>query len=126
MLKPYFTQIVIAHESTLVHKTVDAGDTPLGGVLPEGIIAVVGQNRRNVGVHGNHEFVIVNLAQQVLIVEVAVGVKQRFLVICLLYQIEEIEERVTEDICRQATRTLDINHRNEVLFTWQALRHKVL
>ena len=60
------------------------------------------------------------------VIEIAEGIEQRLLVICLLHKIQEIEQRIAEDIRRQPSRRFDVDHWNEVLLTRQTLRHEVL
>ena len=71
MLKSNVAQTMPAHDPALVNIAVDADDAPLSRVLPHGDVAVVGQYRLFRRVHGYHDFVVVYLTQQVLVVEVA-------------------------------------------------------
>ncbi len=74
MLIPYFPQVVPAHETALVNISVYSDDTPFSGILPHGDVAVVGQDRFFLSVHCYHYLIFVNLATQVLVVEVSAGV----------------------------------------------------
>ena len=61
-----------------------------------------------------------------LIVEIAARIDEWFLMVGLFHQVEEIEQRVAEHVGRQASRRLNVNHRDEVLLTRQTLRHEII
>lgn len=126
MSESYFSQPVSTHEAALVHVAVDAVDVSLAGVLPHGEVAPVGEHWLTAGVLGNHEFVVVDFALQVEIIEIGEGVEQWLLMICLLHKFEEFRERVAELFGLQSALGLDINHRQEVLIAWPALAFEVL
>ena len=62
---------MITHETALIHIAVDTLNTSFTGILPHGNIAIISNHGFLVGIHGNHDFIVVHLAQQVLVVEVA-------------------------------------------------------
>lgn len=57
-----FAQAMITHEAALVHIAVDTDNTALAGILPHGDVTVVGQHGLLGGIHGYHDFIIVNLS----------------------------------------------------------------
>ena len=99
-----FTQAMVAHETALVHITVDTDNAPLGSVLPHGVVTIVGQHGSLFGIHSNHQLIVVYLSQQMLVIEIAEGIEQRLLVVGFLNEVEEIEQRVAEDVRRQPSR----------------------
>ena len=83
---------MVSHKAALVHVAANARYASLTRILPHGNLAVVGNNGFFVCVHGNHDFVVVNLTLQMLIIEVTTSIDERFLLIGLFYQVEEIEQ----------------------------------
>ena len=77
--------MVVTHEAALVHKAVHANDAPLTRILPHGDVAVVSYDGLLVRVHGYHDFIVVHLALQVLVIEVAARIEQRLLVVGFLH-----------------------------------------
>ena len=61
-----------------------------------------------------------------LIVEVAIGIEQWFLLIGFLHHLEETQQLVAEHIRGQSSRCLDVDHRDEVLLSRTALGLEVL
>ena len=125
MAEPDLAQVMVPHKTTLVHIATNAGYAALTRILPHRNLAVVGHNGFFVCVHGNHNLVVVNLALQMLVVEVATCIDEWLLLVGLLYKVEEVEQRVAEDISRQASRTLHVNHGYQVLLFRNALRLEV-
>ena len=81
MYIPDITQTMEAHKTTFVHKPVDTEDPSFTGILPHRNIPIVCQYRLLFGIHGNHQFIIVDLSEQMLIVEVPERVEQRLLTV---------------------------------------------
>ena len=70
---------MFSHKAALVHIGSHAYDTPLAGVLPNGVVAAVGKEGLLLAIHGNHQVIIIEHTLQVLVIEVAEGVNQRLL-----------------------------------------------
>ena len=114
-----------AHKAAPIYITADAIDATLTSVLPHGNLAIVCHHGFVVGIHGNHYLILVNLALQVLVVEVATGIDEWLLLIGFFHKVEEVEQGIAEDISRQAASALHINHRNKVLLLRNALRLEI-
>lgn len=126
MPEPDFSQSVVAHESAFVHISVDAVEMSFTRVLPQYEIEVVFQNRLLRGVLGNHHLVVAQEPQQVVVVEIGTRVKKRFLLVSLLYEIEEREQRVSESLFAQSASRLNVDHGQQILVSRPALGHEVL
>lgn len=85
-------EFVVAHETALVDFAADTEDATLAGVLPDDIVTTVGQHRRVVSIHSNHELIFGQLTYEVLVVEIAVGIDQGLLIVGALEHIEELME----------------------------------
>ena len=70
-----FAEAMTPHKPTFVHKAADAYDTSLAGVLPHRDITSIGQHGFFLRIHRNHQLVVVNLSQQMLVVEIAEGIE---------------------------------------------------
>ena len=92
MLKSYVAQTMPAHEPALVNIALDPDDTPFAGVLPHGDVPAVIQHRFLLGVHRDHQLIVIELAKKMLVVEITVGVDQRCLMIGLLHHPQEGDE----------------------------------
>ena len=92
MAEAYLAKAMVSHKAALIHIATDTRNASLTSILPHGNLAVVSDYGFFVCVHGNHDFVVVNLTLQMLIIEVATGIDERFLLIGLFYQVEEIEQ----------------------------------
>ena len=90
------TQFVISHEATLVNIAAKARYTSLAGILPDDVVALIGQNRRFISIHRYHEMILSQLAHKMLIIEIAIGINQGLLIIGAFEHIKELMERVTE------------------------------
>ena len=121
-----FSQSVSAHESALVHVSVHAVELSLTRILPHLEIPAVSEHRFSLGVLGNHQLVAVQFAQQVTVVEIGSGVDERFLPIGFLHEMQELEEGVAEFFRFHSALGFHINHREQILVAWSALRHEVL
>lgn len=126
MSEPDFSQSVVAHESAFVHISVNAVEMSFTRVLPQYEIEVVFQNRLLRGVLGNHHLVVAQEPQQVVVVEIGTRVKKRFLLVSLLYEIEEREQRVSESLFAQSASRLNVDHGQQILVSRPALGHEVL
>lgn len=126
MPEPDFSQSVVAHESAFVHISVNAVEMSFTRVLPQYEIEVVFQNRLLRGVLGNHHLVVAQEPQQVVVVEIGTRVKKRFLLVSLLYEIEEREQRVSESLFAQSASRLNVDHGQQILVSRPALGHEVL
>lgn len=119
-------QTVPPHQAAFVHIGIDAVDSALGRVLPNDIVALIAKHRRLVGIHGDHEFVVVNLPGKILVVEIPSGVEQRFLFISFLYHVEKLEQRVAESRVAQPSFALDVYHGYQVLVARPALSLEII
>ena len=81
---------MFTHQAALVHVALHSVEPSLAGVLPDDVVAAVGQLWLLVAVHGNHQGIAVELSLQVLIIEIALGVDQGLLVVGLLHQGEHV------------------------------------
>ena len=117
----YLSHRVSAHEAALVDISLYTIYASLACILPHGYVTVVLQAGLTLCILGYHYLIVVEHPEEVFVIEVCTGVYERLLLVMLLYQVEEFEERVTEgSICKTLLR-LDINHRYEVLLAAQAL-----
>ena len=116
-----FAQAVRAHKAAFINIAAHTHDASFAGVLPEANVAVIGQHGLLVGVHGYHELIVVELALQVLVVEVAPRIDKGLLMVGLLHKMQELVERVAELLGREARRGLYVEHRYKVLLAGQAL-----
>ena len=117
---------VVTHETALIDMTRDASDAATGRILPETDVTAIGQNRFLVGVHGYHELIVVEFALEILIIKVAARIDQRFLVIGLLHERKEGDERIAKSLLTQSARRFHIEHGHQILLAWQALGSEVL
>lgn len=118
---PYLSHGVFAHEPALVDISLYAIDAPFACILPHRDVTVVLQAWLTRSVLGYHYLIVVEHPEEVFVIEIRAGIYERFLLIMLLYQIKELEERVTEGGIRKSLLCLHINHRYEVLLAAQAL-----
>lgn len=121
-----FPEPVVAHESALVHISVDSIESAFTRVLPHLEVASVLKNRCALGVLRNHEFIAVELAQKVMIVEVGSGINERLLLVGFFYKQQKLEKGVAEFLCVHSALCLDVYHGQQVLIAWTALSHEVL
>ena len=98
MTEPYLTQVMVPHKTALVDITTNAGYATLARILPHRDFSLVSNDGLLFCVHRNHEFVVVNLTLQMLVIKVATRIYQWFLLIGFLDEVEKVEQRVTEDI----------------------------
>ena len=119
-------QAVTPEEARFVDVAVDACDAAFAGILPQGDVALVGQHRLLVEIHGNHQLVVVEFAHEVPVIEVAEGIHEWFLAIGPLHHMEEGEQRVAELVDGKSTERLHVDHRYEVLLAGQALGGEVV
>ena len=92
MAEADFAEAMTPHETAFVHIAVDTHDTPLACVLPHGDIPAIGQYRLFLCIHRNHQLIVINLTQQMLVVEVPESIEQRLLTIGALHHSQETEE----------------------------------
>lgn len=126
MVEADIAQAMITHEPTLIHKAADTHDPTLTRILPHRNVASVFEYGFFIQIHRYHQLIIVDLAHEVLIVEIAIGVEQGLLLVGFLYHLEKTQQLVAEHIRRQASRRLDVDHRNKVLLSRAALGFEVL
>ena len=91
MAEPDLSQTMVPHKATLVHIATDTCYITFTCILPHRNLTVVGNNGLVFCIHGNHDLVVINLALQMLVVEVAPRVDERFLLVSLLHKVKEIE-----------------------------------
>ena len=82
---------MVAHETAFVHMSIHAVYMAPASVLPHGNVALVEQLRFHIAILGYHELIVVYGPEQVFIIEVGIGIEQRFLPVCHLYEGEELE-----------------------------------
>ena len=116
---------VLSHESAFIDIAVHAVEPSLSGVLPHLEVPAVSEHGLTLGVLRYHELVAVELAQQVVVVEVGTCIDERFLLVGFLHEMQELEERVTEFLCRQVTLGFHVYHRQQILIARSALCHEV-
>ena len=87
-----FPEAVTSHKTAFVHIAADTHNTTLARVLPHSDIPAVGQYRFFLRVHRNHQLIVVDLTQQMLVVEIAEGIEQRLLTIGALHHSQEPEK----------------------------------
>ena len=126
MLEADFAEAVTPHETTFIHIAVDANNTPFTGILPHCDIPSICQYRLFLRVHGNHQFVVIDLSEQMSVVEVSERIQQGLLTVSTFYHTQETEERITELTFWQSSRRLNVNHRYQILLTRQTLGLEVL
>ena len=76
MLEADFAEAVTPHETTFIYIAVDANNTPFTGILPHCDIPSICQYRLFLRVHGNHQFVVIDLSKQMSVVEVSERIQQ--------------------------------------------------
>ena len=122
-----FSHTVVAHDAALVHIGVHTVYAALAGILPDDVVAVVGQLRLAVGILGYHQFVVVHTALQKTVVEIGAGVEQGLLVIGFFHQLQKFQQRVAEHLgAHVAGLLLNVYHRYQVLVAGAALGHEVV
>ena len=126
MVEADIAQTVITHESALIHIAADTHNPTLTRVLPHRNVASVCEYGFFIQIHRYHQLIIVDFAYEVLIVEVAIGVEQGFLLIGFLHHLEETQQLVTKHVRRQSSRCLDVDHRDKILLARTALGLEVL
>ena len=92
MSESYFSQSVSAHESALVHIAIDAVEPSLTGILPHLDVSTILEHWLALGVLGYHDFVAVQFAEQVVVVEVGSRVDEGLLLVGFLHEMQELEE----------------------------------
>ena len=117
---------MFSHDATLVHVAFHSAQPSFAGVLPDDVVASVGQFRLFVAIHGNHERISFESALQVLVVEVAVGVDEGLLMVGLLHQVKHLRQRVAELLGGHPGIVLHVEHGDEVLLGRQTLRLEVV
>ena len=121
-----FSQSVLSHEPALIDIAVDAVQSSLSGVLPHLEVSSVPEHWLALGVLRYHELVAVQLAQEVVVVEVGSCIDEWLLLVCFLHEVKELEEGVAELFRLHAALGLHVYHRQQVLVARTALRHEIL
>ena len=120
-----FSQLVSAHEPTLVHVAIDAVQPSFSRVLPHLEVAPVFQHRSAFGVLGYHELVVVEFAEEIVVVKVGSGIDEGLLLVGFLHEVQEFEQRVAEFFRIHAALGLHVYHGQQVLVGGSALCHEV-
>lgn len=120
-----FSEFVAPHETALVHIAVYSVEPALTRILPHFEISTISQHRDALRILGNHQLVAVELAQKIVVIEIGSCIDKGFLFVCLLYEMQKLEERIAEFFCIHATFRLHVNHRQEVLISRSALGHEI-
>ena len=120
-----FPQAMAAHEAALVHIAVYSVEPALTRILPHFEISTISQHRDALRILGNHQLVAVELAQKIVVIEIGSCIDKGFLLVCLLYEMQKLEERIAEFFCIHAAFRLHVNHRQEVLISRSALGHEI-
>ena len=116
---------MFSHKSAFIYIAVYTVESSLSGILPHLNIPAITEHRLSLGVLGYHDLVAVELAEQVVVVEVGTCIDERFLLVGFLYEMQKLEERVTEFLCRQVALGFHVYHRQQILVTRSALCHEV-
>ena len=120
-----FSEFVASHETALVHIAVYSVEPALTRILPHFEISTISQHRDALRILGNHQLVAVELAQKIVVIEIGSCIDKGFLLVCLLYEMQKLEERIAEFFCIHAAFRLNVNHRQEVLISRSALGHEI-
>lgn len=120
-----FSEFVAPHETALVHIAVYSVEPALTRILPHFEISPISQHRDALRILGNHQLVAVELAQKIVVIEIGSCIDKGFLLVCLLYEMQKLEERIAEFFCIHAALRLHVNHRQEVLISRSALGHEI-
>ena len=120
-----FSEFVAPHETALVHIAVYSVEPALTRILPHFEISTISQHRDALRILGNHQLVAVELAQKIVVIEIGSCIDKGFLLVCLLYEMQKLEERIAEFFCIHAAFRLHVNHRQEVLISRSALGHEI-
>ena len=120
-----FSEFVAPHETALVHIAVYSVKPALTRILPHFEISPISQHRDALRILGNHQLVAVELAQKIVVIEIGSCIDKGFLLVCLLYEMQKLEERIAEFFCIHAAFRLHVNHRQEVLISRSALGHEI-
>ena len=126
MLESYLAQAVPSHEPALVNVGVEAVEPAFARILPQDVVAAVGEHGLGFGILGDEQGVVVDLPGKMLVVEVLVGVDKRSLVVSLAHHDEELLYGVAEGLVAHVAVGLDVDHRDEILVARAALCHEVL
>lgn len=78
---------VLSHESAFIDIAVHAVEPSLSGVLPHLEIPAVSEHGLTLGVLRYHELVAVELAQQVVVVEVGASIDEWLLLVSFLHEV---------------------------------------
>lgn len=125
-LETKLAQTVLAHYAALVHITVDTVDAAFASVLPDDIIALIGQYWLMLRVLGYHEGVFVNLAQQIVVVEILPCVEKGLLVISFFHHVDEFQQRIAKLAgAHRFGLRLYVYHRDKILVGREALGHEI-
>ena len=120
-----FPKPVAPHETALVHIAVYSVEPALTRILPHFEISPISQHRDALRILGNHQLVAVEFAQKIVVIEIGSCIDKGFLLVCLLYEMQKLEERIAEFFCIHAAFRLHVNHRQEVLISRSALGHEI-
>lgn len=126
MAEPNLAQPVLAHEPALVHISVDSVESAFTCVLPYHEVQVVLEHRFILRILGNHDLVVAEQSQEIVVVEVGARIDEGFLLVFLLHQSQEDEERVDELFLSEATARLNVYHGQQVLVFGPTLCAEVL
>lgn len=120
-----FSELVTPHETAFVNIAVYSVESALTRILPHFEISTIAQYRDALRILGNHQLVAVELAQKIVVIEIGSRIDEGFLLVCFLYEMQKLKERIAEFFCIHAAFRLHINHRQEVLISWTALGHEI-
>lgn len=121
----YLSQTVLPHETALIDMSHDTIDGTFTSVLPNGIIAVIGQDRLAIAVLRYHQGIAINNTNQIFIVKVRTGVEKGFLLVGFFYHLKESGERIAECLSREPAAGFDVDHGYKVLVARLTLGHEV-
>ena len=121
-----FSQSMPSHEAAFVNITIDSVQSTFTCILPHLEVSAVCQYGFPLGVLGNHELVAVQLAQQIMVVEVGSSIDERLLSVGFFNQMQELEQRVAELLSIQSALGLHVYHRQQVLIPRSALCDEIL
>ena len=89
-----FSEFVAPHETALVHIAVYSVEPALTRILPHFEIPTISQYRDALRILGNHQLVAVELAQQIVIIEIGSRIDKGFLLVCFLYEMQKLEKGI--------------------------------
>ena len=92
MSESNLSQSMPAHESALIHVAIDTVQFSLTGILPHLKVSSILEHWFSLGILCYHQLVVVELSQEIMVIEVGTRIDERLLSVCLLHEMQELEE----------------------------------